>query len=167
MSTRSLHSRWLAAAFGLFFMGGCDENLRGTFVAGGNTVPSPILVVSLVPTAIGFETLPAFGCPAFAPFRSTVSIFIDRRGGLDLTLNEVLFQFVDGSGFGSTVRFGQNDLNSMFGIPFIASGTSRLFTFRPSFGCGFFSAPRSLSARVLLLDRGGNRQMQRLDATFR
>jgi hypothetical protein len=159
------------AAFLVFLVAllaaGCDNDHPGTGIAGGVMAPSPVFAASLVTTAIPFETLPAFSCPLFSPFRSSIALFIDQRGGADITLNQASFRFVDVSGFGSMVFFEPHDLNAMFGIPFIASGTSRVFTFQPAFGCGMVGRPRSLVAQFVALDRSGRRLTQTLNAMFR
>lgn len=167
MMTRSLHAACPAFIVVLLATAGCDDGPRGHFVARGVIAPSPVLAASLVPTAIPFDVLPAFSCPALSPFRSTIALFIDQRTGLDVTLEEVSFRFVDTFGFGTTVFFGQHDLNTMFGIPFIASGGSRLFTFQPAFGCEMVAAPQSLVAQIIAIDRSGRRQMQTLNGVFR
>jgi hypothetical protein len=167
MVTACRKAAFLTSVVALLAAAGCDNDPRGIGVGGGVMEPSPVLAASIVTTPIPFETLPAFSCPLFSPFRSSVALFIDQRGGLDITLNQASFRFVDASGFGSTVFFAPHDLNAMFGIPFIASGTSRVFTFQPAFGCGMVARPRSLAAQIVALDRSGRRLTQMLNAVLR
>jgi hypothetical protein len=167
MRTRPLAARFLFVGFLIFAVTGCDEGLPATGVGRGVMAPSPAITASIVPSPLSFITLPAFSCPIFSPFQSTLSLLIDQRGGVDVTLHEVQFHFVDGSGVGSTVPFGQSDLNRMFGTPFIAAGANRLFTFHPAFGCGFVSAPQTLRAHLVIVDRAGGHHAQLLNAILR
>lgn len=135
----------------------CDENRPAILLARGVASPSTIVNALVVPSTLPFQILPVAGCPLVSPFASAFSLVIDQRGGVDLLLHEVGFQFLDTAGFVSPLFFTRADLTLLFGSTFIATGTSRTFDFRTEFGCGFASSPRSMAARLVFLDRNGTR----------
>ncbi len=128
--------------------------------AGTALAPSPFsssfIGATLVPPTIAVVPVPIFGCPHVAPFLSTFSLVIDQRRGPDVFFHEADFRFVDISGLTSPLFFDRSGLARMFGTTLISAGTTRSFAFQPAFGCGFISTPRSLSVRLLFLDRGGS-----------
>jgi hypothetical protein len=172
MIARSFYIRNVIAALLLpFLLVACDDDggLRGTIsVSSLTTAPSTVISATIVPTTLSFHILPIFGgCPSASPFSSNFGLFIDQRGGADLSLHQVGFQFVDFSGFGSPVTFLRHDLVTLFGSTLVAGGTSRTFGFQPHFGCGFVSAPHSMAAHLVLLDRIGTRHERRLTVPLR
>jgi hypothetical protein len=171
MIARSCHIRNVIAAFILpFVFVGCDDDgMRATIgVSSLTTAPSTVIGATIVPTTLSFHILPIFGgCPSASPFSSNFGLFIDQRGGADLILHQAGFRFVDFSGFNSPVTFLHHDLVTLFGSTLVVGGTSRTFPFRPHFGCGFVSAPHSMAAHLVLLDRSGVRHERMVSALLR
>lgn len=158
MSGRSRFIRTAAVVLSISLgSAACDENSPATLVARGVASPSAIVNALVVPSTLPFQILPVAGCPFVSPFASTFSLVIDQRGGVDLFLHEVGFQFFDTAGFVSPLFFTRTDLTLLFGPTFIATGTSRTFDFRTEFGCGFASLPRSMAAQLILVDQNGRR----------
>jgi hypothetical protein len=121
----------------------------------------------LLPTTIGFTSMPTFSCPLVAPFLSSFSLLIEHRGGPDIFLDNVAFRFIDGSGRHSPNRFTRGDLNGIFGTTLISSATTRRFDFRQRFGCGFVSSPHSVAIGLSFLDRSGSSHQTSLTALIR
>jgi hypothetical protein len=117
-----------------------------------------------MPPTIPFHILPVFGCPSASPFETSFSLVIDQRDGIDVSVHEVGFRFIDSSGFDSPLILGQRDLAALFGSTLVAGGTSRTFPFQPRFGCGLSSTPRSMVMRLLLFDRHGRSHERTLTA---
>jgi hypothetical protein len=119
---------------------------------------------ALMPPTIPFHILPVFGCPSASPFETRFSLVIDQRDGIDVSMHEVDFRFIDGSGFESPLILGERDLAALFGSTLVVGGTSRTFPFQPRFGCGLSSTPRLMVMRLLLFDRHGRSHERMLTA---
>jgi hypothetical protein len=112
-----------------------------------------VVRTSLVPSTIGFTSVPSFSCPSIAPFASSFSLLIST--GSDLWVDHAAFRFVDGSGLPAPLNLTRSDLVDMFGTTLVRSGITRTFNFQPRFGCGFRSRPDSVFIDVSLLDGFG------------
>jgi hypothetical protein len=138
-------------------VGACDPvDVPGGAALAPSPFSSSFIGAMLVPETLAFVSVPIFGCPHVAPFRSSFSLVIDQRRGPDVFFHEAELRFVDVSGVASPLFFDRSGLARMFGTTLVSAGTTRSFAFQPAFGCGFVSTPRSLSARLLFLDRGGS-----------
>lgn len=151
-------------------LAGC-ENGHGVRIGFNTTAPfvgaSPVVGASLFPQTIGFMSVPGSRCPTIAPFLSSFSLFIDQRGGSDIFLDQVVFQFADRSGHRSPTQFRRDDLTRMFGTTFVGAGATRSFDFTSQFGCGFLSVPSLLYIDLITLNRSGVTHQSTLTATLR
>ena len=147
----------------------CDSDIR---VRSSGAAPLPLgpsapFAGASLPATIDFRAVSVFNCPSIAPFFSTVSLFIDRRGADDIFVDQLIFQFVDRSGRRSQQQLTRTDLATKFGTTLVRSGQTRTFDFTPTFGCGFISVPSLLVIDLSILNRGGVRRGSTLSAAFR
>ena len=112
----------------------CDD-FKATGIGVGLLAPSPSVRASLLPPTLGFTSVPGFRCPGIAPFLSPLSLFIDQRGGTDIFLDQITFQFGDRSGRRSALQLTGHDLTGMFGTTLVPAGAEILMPslLRPPF----------------------------------
>ena len=146
----------------------CDDGGRGF---GARTAPfagpSPFAGASLFPQTIGFSSVSEFRCPSIAPFFTSFSLFIDQRGGSDVFLDQVHFQFGDHGGNRSPLLLSRSDLTAMFGSTLVPGGGTRTFAFKPQFGCGLATVPSNLFVDFITLNRSGVAHPSTLTAVLR
>ena len=121
------------------------------------TTASPVsaaATISLGP--VGLMPLSGFGCSGFV-FGSSFNVIV-VSSGLDLTVDSMTLHMIDGTTLGGpSVTIPSPQLNALFGTTIVRAGTSRMFALHPVFGCTG-RRPRSLAARVVLLDQRGTLQ---------
>jgi hypothetical protein len=127
---------------------------------------SPFVGTQVLPTTIGFATVPFVNCPFVAPFTSNFSLVVDQRSGSDLFLDHAFFRFVDGLGLPSPLDLTRPDLVGMFGSTLVPSGVVRTFRFQPQFGCGFVSVPTSVFINMTFVDRAGTKRHHKTSASM-
>ena len=162
------HAGLLVAALAIL-CAACDSDIRmrASGAAPSPFGPSAAFAGASLPATIDFRTVSVFNCPTIAPFFSTVSLFIDRRGADDIFVDRLIFQFVDRAGRRSQQQLTRTDLAAMFGTTLVRGGQTRTFDFTPTFGCGFISVPSLLMIDLSILNRGGVRRGSTLSAAFR
>src|SRR5262245_61901998 len=123
---------------------GCDCDCNGgPFAAGISTAG----VSAVAPVVLVIR--PAFSAPVVFVEPSPI---IDLRIAASTTvdLQQVTIHMIDGTNLGGPmVTVPRTDLVSQFGSTRIVAGTTRTFTFRPTFV--FTTFPRSVSAAITLM----------------
>ena len=147
----------------------CDSDIRvrTSLAAPSPFGPSAPFAGASLPATIDFRAVSAFSCPSIAPFFSTFSLFIDRRGADDIFVDQATFQFVDRAGRRSEHVLTRSDFATRFGTTLVRGGETRTFDFNPTFGCGFISVPSLLVIDLSILNRGGVRRVSTLSAALR
>ena len=147
---------------------GCDEMEDAELLApSGSRFVTPTVNTLVIPaTTLPFQILPVLGCPFAPPFVSNFSVLVNTVG-VDLTLAEMGFQFVDTAGFVSPLAFTRNDLAVLFGTTHVAAGIQRSFPFETSFGCTFRGTPHVMRGRAVFVDPLGARIERTFEGRFR
>jgi hypothetical protein len=133
----------------------CDGGHGADIRVGGSVLrPSPNVVVQIQPERLAPLSVAGFGCPALPPLTAAFSVVV-RAVEVDLRLDSVRLQFIDGSGVGgSPIPFPTPDLVRLFGSTRVVAGTSRSFPFSIRFGC-FPLSPTRLAVDLSLLNGQG------------
>ena len=137
---------------------GCDELEDDVLLApSGDGFVTPTVNTLVIPaTTLPFQILPVLGCPFAPPFVTHFSVVVNTVG-VDLTLAEMGFQFVDTAGFVSPLAFSQKDLAVLFGSTRVAAGIQRSFPFETNFGCTFQGTPHVMRGRAVFINPLGTR----------
>ena len=86
-------------------VGACDPvDVPGGAALAPSPFSSSFIGAMLVPETLAFVSVPIFGCPQVAPFRSSFSLVIDQRRGPDVFFHEAELRFVDVSGVASPLQ---------------------------------------------------------------
>ena len=145
----------------------CDELEDDVLLApSGDRFLTPTVNTLVIPaTTLPFQILPVLGCPFAPPFVSHFSVLVNPVG-VDLTLAEMGFQFVDTAGFVSPVAFTQNDLTVLFGSTHVVAGIQRSFPFEANFGCTFQGTPHVMRGRAVFINPLGARIERTFEGRF-
>jgi hypothetical protein len=103
-------------------------------------------------------------CPMTQPFTTSFDLFVSTSTD-DVVIEGLTLRFIDRSRGSSRLFFSTNDLALIFGNTRILTGTRRVFTLRPEFGCGL-STPQSMTVVVDLVDGRGRRHEATATATL-
>jgi hypothetical protein len=156
----------LAVPFSIWLTA-CDQHQTGTFAVGSTSAPSPLLSAQILPQTLSLIPVKGFSCPVTPPFTTGFDLVITPQSRVDTLLNQVSFNFLNGSSIsGSPLFFAVDDLARLFGSTLIPAGASRAFTFRPTFGCGSLRTT-SMTARIVLVDATGASREVTLSAPVR
>jgi hypothetical protein len=128
---------------------------------------SPVIETVILPQVVPLTPVFGFGCPFVPPFTSAFDIIVRERAGLDVFMDRVSLQFIDGTNLGaSPITIPQLEIARRFPSTLIRGFGSRSFRFTPQFGCGI-GVPRSLLAELLFLDRFDRRHRSTLRVALR
>jgi hypothetical protein len=137
----------------------CDSHARISALKSPPTEPSAtnigvrVPAASLDPRVVVLEPL-GFVCPLVPAFSTTFRLTL-REPAVDMFLNEVRLQLIDGSGRGGqTIPIPQPELAQRFGSTRIRRGATRTFDFVQRFDC-FTALPTTLIVRLSLLETSG------------
>jgi hypothetical protein len=142
----------------------CDTNSPGARSGGLISSPSASLAVGIAPVSMPLIPMARASCPMTQPFTTTFDLFVSPSAD-EVVIDGMTLRFIDGSGASTRRFFSTKDLMLLFGNTTILSGTRRVFTLRPEFGCGL-STPRSVVVIVDLIDGRGGRHQTTATATF-
>ena len=168
--------RFRVVRLGLFVaaigaLAACDSNKTRIVVGGSVLQPSVMpfasnfVLTQIQPQLLQRQRALTFFCPALPPLTTTFHIVV-QQPRVDVFLNQVTLQFIDGTGVGGTpIPFPTGDLNRLFGHTFVRANTSRTFPFTQGFGC-FPVSPRLLSAHIVFVDGNGMPQETTLTANI-
>jgi len=141
----------------------CDSTNTRIAVGASVLQPSSVVafsstsVVAIQPQFLGHQLVPTFGCPLVPPFTTQFQIVIVQPN-VDVTVNQVTIQFINGTNLGGTpIPFPQPNLTQMFGHTLVHAHTTRAFPFAQGFGC-FPSSPKRMDVQVVLADANGATQ---------
>jgi hypothetical protein len=146
---------------------GCDKH-QEAITEGGILIPSvsPVIDARIQPQVVLLNSVSGL-CPIVSPFTTAFDLVVQERTGIDLFLDSVSMQFVDGTNLRSSpIVFPQADLTRLFPSTLISRGASRAFTFSPQFGCGI-GVPETLIVTTVFLDRFGTSHSSMLQATIK
>jgi len=143
-----------------------DTKVRGSMIAFG---PTPGFAAAQISAQFFPQTLPfslfTTSCASRQFFTPAFDLVLVQPQSVNFFLDRVTFRMIDGTSLGGpSVTFPSAQLTSMFGSTLIVG--SRAFSFRPQFGCGFFTRPGSIVADVVLIDGRGQSHNVSVSAPF-
>lgn len=132
----------------------CDSHHSGGPGSIGFAPSGPaIIVAGIQPQVIPLTRVFGFGCPLVPPFTSAFDLVVREQTGVDLFLDQVTLQFLDGTNLGgSPIVFQRPELTRIFPSTLIPALRSGVFRFAPQFGCGI-GVPQVLIAELFFIDR--------------
>ena len=125
--------------------------------------PSAAIAVFIPPSPLPIVTIPTIPCSGFGVFTTAFDLVV-TTGRNNLSLDSATFRLLDGTNVGgSPITIPQTELVSMFGSTRVSG--SRVFPFRPQFGCGSHR-PVSITGDIRLVDPSGAMSNFSVSATF-
>jgi len=158
------HHVTLACAAASIAMFACNDDSPGARRGGSISSPSASLAVGIAPVSMPLIPMALASCPMTQPFTTSFDLFVSPSTDA-VAFDSLTLQFLDGFGTSSRLFFSTKDLLLLFGNTTILTGTRRVFTLQPEFGCGL-STPRSVIVVVDLIDVLGGRHQATTTATL-
>ena len=143
----------------------CNDGGGGPRTSQLVSAPSATLPVRVSPFQLQLAQLTVGGCPASQPFMTHFDLVLGPTT-IDLFVDAVTLRFGNTLGLTPFI-LSADDLQRLFGTTKIPARSTRTFTLRPEFGCGFSTTPGSLTVTVTVLDPRGQLQDATATVTIR
>jgi hypothetical protein len=152
----------------ILLLTGCRSQ-PAALAGGGVLAPSVSAVIDarIQPQIVALDPVFGLRCPAVPPFATTFDLVVQELTGIDMFLDQVSLQVLDGTNLGgSPIVFPRADLTRLFPSTLITGRGSRAFRFSPQFGCGI-GVPQILIVNTIFLDGFGTQHRSTIRAAIR